>query len=209
MKKWKKILAVLLCLLFVQAPVLSLTEPVTVEAAAVKSGLKKEKGKYYFYVKGNKVKNTWRTIKVKSNGKTISYRYYFGKDGAAYMGKKVNGVNVPIVRKVNGKYYAFGTSARMVKGIYVINDKFWAFNSKTGVYEPGTSKQLRKASAYEKSAATLKLLLTKFIGKPGKSETLDSCYGDGKDMLYYYPNFMVNTFKNTKGKEIVLGIFAR
>lgn len=209
MKKWKKILAVMLCLLFVQAPAISLTAPVTVEAAAVKSGLKKEKGKYYFYVKGVKVKNTWRTIKVKSNGKTVSYRYYFGKDGAAYMGKKVNGVNVPIVRKVNGNYYAFGTTGRMVKGIYVINDKFWSFHTKTGVYDPGMSKQLRKASGYEKNAATLKMLLTKLFGKPSKTETLDSCYGDGKDMLYYYPNFMVNTFKNTKGREIVLGIFAR
>ena len=205
MKKWKKILAVMLCLLFVQAPVISMTEPVAVEAATVKSGLKKEKGKYYFYVKGNKVKNTWRTIKVKSNGKTVSYRYYFGKDGAAYMGRRVGGVNVPIVRNVNGKYYAFGTTARMVKGIYVINDKFWSFNSKTGVYEPGMSKQLRKASAYEKNAATLR----KLLGKPGKTEVLDSCYGDGKDLMLYYPNFVVNLFKNTKGKEIVLGIMAR
>lgn len=209
MKKWKKILAIMLCLLFVQAPVISLTAPVTVEAAAVKSGLKKEKGKYYFYVKGTKVKNAWRTIKTKSNGKTVSYRYYFGKDGAAYMGKKVSGVNVPAVKKINGNYYAFGTSARMLKGVYVINDKFYLFNKNTGVYDPGMSTQLRKASAYEKNAATLKKLLAKLFGKPSKTETLDSCYGDGKDMLYYYPNFMVNTFKNTKGREIVLGIFAR
>ncbi|MDO4277096.1 MAG: hypothetical protein Q4D16_25835 [Eubacteriales bacterium] len=205
MKKWKKILAVMLCLLFVQAPVISLTEPVVAEAAAVKSGLKKENGKYYFYVKGQRVKNTWKNVKTTSGGKTTVSRYYFGKDGAAYAGKRVNGMYVPAVKKINGKYYGFGVAARMLKGIYVVNDRFCVFNSKTGVLDSAKSNQLRKASTYERDAAQLR----KLLGKPRKTQVLDSCYGDGKDLMLYYPNFMVSLFKNTKGKEIVLGVLSK
>ncbi len=73
MKKWIKILSMVLCLILSQVPVL---EPVTtlqtVQAATtktVKNGLKKENGQYYYYVKGKKVKNTWKTVTV-TNSKT-------------------------------------------------------------------------------------------------------------------------------------------
>lgn len=92
MKKWIKILAMVLCLMLVQLPVL---EPVTtlqtVQAATtktVKNGLKKENGQYYYYVKGKKVKNAWKTVTV-TNSKThkkTSYRYYFTGTGRAYKG---------------------------------------------------------------------------------------------------------------------------
>ena len=55
MRKWIKILSMVLCLILSQVPVL---EPVTtlqtVQAATtktVKNGLKKENGQYYYYVK--------------------------------------------------------------------------------------------------------------------------------------------------------------
>lgn len=202
MKKWKKILALVLCLMFIQAPIVNIIQPVTVEAAAVKKGLKKEGGKYYFYDKGKRVKNTWKTVKVKKNGKIVSYRYYFGKNGAAYAGRLVYGLRTPAVKKINGKYYGFGISGRMIKGTYVINDKFFVFNSKTGVGDAARSKQLRKASAYQKDASALR----KMLGKPKKTQVMDSCYGDGKDVLLTYPTFCVSLFRNTSGKEIVLGI---
>ena len=69
MKKCKKILILVLCLLMVQIPVLTVSPAETVQAATVKSGLKKEKGKYYYYEKGKKVQNTWKTIKTKETGK--------------------------------------------------------------------------------------------------------------------------------------------
>ena len=59
MKKWMKVLAVVLCLCFLQTPVMEGVTSVTEVQAAVKKGLKKEKGKYYYYVRGRKVKNTW------------------------------------------------------------------------------------------------------------------------------------------------------
>lgn len=83
MKKLKKFFAVVLCLLFVAAPAASVAVPVTTQAA-VKTQLKKVKGNYYAYENGKKVCSKWRTIK---SGKT-SYRYYFGKNGAAYKADK-------------------------------------------------------------------------------------------------------------------------
>ena len=72
MKKWtKKILAAVLCLMMLQIPaaepligVKTLNGPSTAKAAKVKNGLKKEGGQYYYYVKGKKVKNTWKTVTV-------------------------------------------------------------------------------------------------------------------------------------------------
>ena len=56
-----------------------------------RQGLVKEKGKYYYYVinkngQSEKVTNKWKTVKVTKKGKIYSYRYYFGKNGAAYSG---------------------------------------------------------------------------------------------------------------------------
>lgn len=303
MKKWKRILAVILCLLCVQVPILPETGAVQVQAATAKSGLKKENGKYYYYSNGKKVKSIWKSITTTSNGKKVTYRYYFGKDGAAYAGKKVNGATQPALRKISGCYYAFdsygrmmtGTYAingiyrtfssstgkltgvvgengkyyyysgskkavntfktvkikgsdktkiykyyfgkdgaayqgkidmfgnavpvvkkigsyyygfnkyaRMLTGTYVINDKFYVFAS-DGKMDQTTTNKLRKASRENTNAATLRSLL----GKPQKTLTSDSCYGDGKDLLLYYPNFFVSLFKDKTGKEIVLGVMSK
>lgn len=201
MKKWKRILAIVLCLTFVSVPADVLTQPIAVEAAA-KSGLVKENGKYYYYAKGKILKNTWKTVAITSNGKKTNYRYYFGKDGAAYAGKKIYGINTPSVKKIDGKYYGFGVSGRMLKGTYVVSEKFYVFDSKTGIYDSVKSSRLRKASVYEKDAKDLK----KLLGKPKKTDVYQSCYGDGKDSVCYYSNFIVSYFRDKKGKEIVLGI---
>ncbi|MDO4340421.1 MAG: hypothetical protein Q4C91_20420 [Eubacteriales bacterium] len=205
MKKWVKFLGIIFCLLLVQTSIFAVKAPAIVQAGTVKSGLKKENGRYYYYAEGVKVKNTWKTIKTVSNGKTISGRYFFGRDGAAYAGKKVKGAKVPAVKKIGGKYYGFGISGRMLKGTYVINEKFYVFHSKTGVYDSERSVRLRKASEYEKDAKTLR----KLLGKPQKTVTRESCYGEGRESILYYPNFMVCLYKNEQGKEIVLGILGR
>ena len=86
MKK-PRMLALLLaaCIGLSQAPAAGLTieaqaasSTSSAKKAAKKSGLVREKGKYYYYSKGKKVKNTWKTIKKK--------KYYFGPDGAAKTG---------------------------------------------------------------------------------------------------------------------------
>lgn len=72
MKKWtKKILVAVLCLMMLQMPaaepliaVQTVQAASTAKVAKVKNGLKKEGGQYYYYVKGKKVKNTWKTVTV-------------------------------------------------------------------------------------------------------------------------------------------------
>lgn len=210
MKRWIRILLPLLCLTFLSAAVFQTAAPVTAEAASVKSGLKKENGNYYYYQSGKKIKNTWKTVKVRKNGKTVSYRYYFGKNGAAYKGTKTLGELDLAFKKINGKYYGFNASAQMLKGTYVKRSstgraQFYVFNSKTGVYDSAKTKKLRTASKYEKNAAALR----KLLGKPAKTVKLDSCYGSGKDLLLYYTNFIVTLYRSPSGKEIVLDLCGR
>lgn len=211
-KKQIHMFLMIFCLLFASVSAVYWLTPVSAEAAdtnAAKTGLVKEKGKYYFYVvnkdgKSEKITNKWRSVKVTSNGKTSTYRYYFGKDGAAYAGSVKLGVKTPAIRKVGTKYYGFDTYARMIKGIYVINDKFYAFNSKTGVYDSAKSSKLRKAYGYQKKAATLK----KLLGKPEKTENVTGCYGNGKEHILHYQNFVLNTGETAKGVEVIFGIMA-
>lgn len=201
MRKWKKLLVIILCLMMVQSPAVSLTQPQTVEAAAVKKGLKKEKGKYYFYENGKRVINKWKNITRVKNGKKTTERYYFGANGAAYAGKISYGCYTPVIKSVNGKKYAFGYSGRMLKGPIVIGERFYFMNKKTGVYDTAQTSKIRKAYGYQKDAAPLR----KLLGKPRKIKTMDSCYGDGKDLMLYYEHFLLSVYKNKQGKEIILG----
>ena len=201
-----RIVLMVFCLLFASVSAFCVLTPVSTKAATVKKGLVKENGKYYYYVvkkncESEKLKEKWKNIKVTKNGKTTTYRYYFGKNGAAYAGSVKFGVKTPAVKKIGSKYYGFGTDARMLKGTYIINDKFYVFNSKTGVYDNGKSTKLRKAYGYEKKASELK----KLLGKPKKTEKLNGCYGNGKEYILHYPNFVLNTAENGKGVEVILG----
>lgn len=200
------------CLLVVSTSAAFWFTPVSIKAADTsdtKTGLVKEKGKYYYYVlneegQPEKVTNKWKTIKITKNGKTSTYKYYFGKDGAAYAGSVKIGVKTPAVKKVGTKYYGFDVYARMLKGTYVINDKFYVLNSKTGVYDSTKSKKLRKAYSNTQNASQLK----KLLGKPEKTKSASSCLGL-KDYMIYYPNFVLYTTKMQKGVEVITGVTAR
>ena len=109
-------------------------------------------------------------------------------------------MNVPAVKKINGKVYGFGTEGRMLKGIYVVNGKFFVFDSKTGVVNPTKSARLRVASAYEKDASQLRSLL----GRPKKTKVMESCYGDGDDLILNYGTFYVNVFRNGRERKSFL-----
>lgn len=200
MKNWKKILAAVLCLTFTPVSAIPAVQTETVQAAEVKTGFKKENGKYYYYKNGERIRNTWKNITVQDGKKTKTGRYYFGANGAAYAGKKFYGVNTPAIKKIDGKTYGFGTEGRMLKGTYVVDGEFYAFNTKTGVYDPVRTNKLRKAAGYEKPSAELR----KLMGKPKKTVVVDGCYGDGKDYILYYSTYFVILSKN-KGKEVVLG----
>ncbi len=200
-KKWKKLLILLLCLLFVQAPALHLVSPMQA-AAASKKGLTVKKGNYYFYnAKGVKIKNKWKKVKG-------SY-YYFGSNGAAVKGKNEMGMSVPAFKTIDGKKYAFDPEGKRMSGVVIKNNKLFVFDSGSGVYDASATRKLRKAAGNGQPAGTLKTLLASWVGKPLKEEVIgDSCYGDGQDVLWYYKNFIVSVFRPTKGNELVMGIMA-
>ncbi|MEI3339492.1 MAG: hypothetical protein V8R80_05655 [Eubacterium sp.] len=193
-------------------------------STTAKNGLKKVKGKYYYYQNGKKIKSKWKTIKGK--------KYYFKKSGEAAVltckikgkyyifnkkGQLVTPKSTKIVTIGNEKYrvnakgqavggwtkskkYRFYENGKMVTGIEVFNEKFYYFNA-SGKYNAEKTAQLRKAAKYEKDFSDLKAL----IGEPKKAKYYDGCYGDGKDGILTYDKFTVYTYKATDGSEIFMG----
>lgn len=203
MKKLRSRLLFVFCMLLAVGT-LFCAYPAQKVLAAQKNGLtySKTEGQYFFYEKGKKVKNDWRTT-------DSGYKYYFDKHGTAYAAENMFGTKHNIVvKKINKKYYGFDNKGRMVKGLYVSDaGKFYYFNTKTGVYSSATSKKYRTASGYMKNAAALR----KLLGKPVKTRTSDSCFTPngktGKDVILTYKRYTVSLFKDNKtGKEYCLSV---
>lgn len=204
MKKVKLCIAALLLGICLQVPAAVVMEAPRAEAAA-KSGLVKSNKKYYYYKKGKKVKNKWVNVKVK--GKT--YKYYFGKNGAAYTG----------VKTIKGKIYCFNAKARMQKscwykkkyylgsngaaytGIRAIDGVLYAFGE-NGVLDSAKTQLLQQNSTQGADAAALKAIL----GEPVRSSYSASCMTyegqAGDDGIWEYENFTIYTFRYGE-KEIV------
>ena len=90
-------------------------EPDTVEPQPVLQGLiRDENGHLFYYKDGVKIKNTWKTV----NGS----KYYFGKSGKAYVGK----------RKVGKATYYFAVNGKRKTGWRTINGKKYYFSPKNG-----------------------------------------------------------------------------
>ena len=90
-------------------------EPDTVEPQPVLQGLiRDENGHLFYYKDGVKLKNTWKTV----NGS----KYYFGKSGKAYVGK----------RKVGKATYYFAVNGKRKTGWRTINGKKYYFSPKNG-----------------------------------------------------------------------------
>lgn len=90
-------------------------EPDTVEPQPVLQGLiRDENGHLFYYKDGVKLKNTWKTV----NGS----KYYFGKSGKAYVGK----------RKVGKATYYFSVNGKRKTGWRTINGKKYYFSPKNG-----------------------------------------------------------------------------
>lgn len=221
MKKTKRFLAVVLCMLLMLTPLAVVAETVTVQAAGpqtVKVKLDKKTGKRYGYDENNqKVTQQW--------GVTVKgFRYYFGKNGAAYQADQdMVGKYGILMKKINGKYYGFDVSGHTVKGIRVGSvsmyeiPKLYYFNPKTGAVDK------KKTSLYRKYAATSTLAkqnnaskIKKILGKykkctisKGNTCMLD---GNGKDVTYTYDYVQLNVVRPTgKGSsaEVVASITAR
>ena len=90
-------------------------EPDTVEPQPVLQGLiRDENGNLFYYKDGVKIKNAWKTV----NGS----KYYFGKSGKAYVGK----------RKVGKATYYFAVNGKRKTGWRTINGKKYYFSPKNG-----------------------------------------------------------------------------
>ena len=221
MKGLKKALAVVLCMLLMLTPLAVVAETVTVQAAGpqtVKVKQDKKTGKRYGYdEKNQKVTQQW--------GVTASgYRYYFGKNGAAYQADPyMVGKYGILIKKIGTQYYGFDVNGHTVKGIRVgrINmydaQKLYYFNPKTGAVDK------KKTSLYRKYAATSTLAkqnnaskIKKILGKykkctisKGNTCMLD---GNGKDVTYTYDYVQLYVVRPTgKGSsaEVVASITAR
>ena len=221
MKKFKKLFAVMLCLLMMLTPVISDQQAVTVQAATKMTAVKQVKtksGKRYGYdAKGKMIKNQWG----KSSSGCI---YYFQKNGAAYQADKDTvGKYGILIKKIDKVYYGFDVSGHTVKGIRVGSismydiPKLYYFNPKTGAVDN------KKTSLYRKYAATSTLAkqnnaskIKKVLGKYKKCTVSKSntCMldGNGKDVTYVYGYVQLNVVRPTgKGSsaEVVASITVR
>ena len=221
MKKTKRFLAVVLCMLLMLTPLAVVAETVTVQAAGpqtVKVKLDKKTGKRYGYDENNqKVTQQWG---VTAKG----FRYYFGKNGAAYQADQdMVGKYGILMKKINGKYYGFDVSGHTVKGIRVGSvsmyeiPKLYYFNPKTGAVDKKKTSLYRKYAATstlakQNNASKIKKVLLKYkkctISK-GNTCMLD---GNGKDVTYTYDYVQLNVVRPTgKGSsaEVVASITVR
>lgn len=221
MKKTKRFFAVVLCMLLMLTPLAVVAETVTVQAAGpqtVKVKLDKKTGKRYGYDENNqKVTQQWG---VTAKG----FRYYFGKNGAAYQADQdMVGKYGILMKKINGKYYGFDVSGHTVKGIRVGSvsmyeiPKLYYFNPKTGAVDKKKTSLYRKYAATstlakQNNASKIKKVLGKYkkcIISKGNTCMLD---GNGKDVTYTYDYVQLNVVRPTgKGSsaEVVASITVR
>lgn len=200
MKKLKRFLAVILCLVLIQAPLQMIAHPVTVQAAS--GELVTKKGNKYYYFKGKKQVNCWKRI----DGEY----YYFGKNGAAYMAEKIDGIKYNIVvKKIKDTYYGFDNEGHRVGGLNsTMAGNLFYFSPKSGVYAPKTTAKYRAAAKTGVYSAGLH----KLLGKPLKTEKLtDLCVNWGTTgKNYIYKKYELQTVYDAKvKKERVLGLWVR
>jgi len=84
------------------------------EKKPVLNGLVRKNGKTFYYKNGTKITDRFKTVD--------GYKYYFGKSGKAYTGK----------RKVNENYYYFSKTGKMKKGWITIDKNKYYFSKKSG-----------------------------------------------------------------------------
>lgn len=137
-----------ICIIFVS---FLLCFPECVSAKSSESGLVKEGKSYVYYVRGERLKDAWKTIKDKKTGK--KYKYYFGENGKAIvsgsvrLGDKVyvfdrkgrliqKGKNVMVT--LNGKTYYVDKNGQAVTGWLKIKHKVYLADSRGRFYKRRT-----------------------------------------------------------------------
>lgn len=90
-------------------------QPDTEDPEPVLQGLiRDDDGNLFYYVDGVELKNSWKTVK--------GSKYYFGKNGKAYTGKK----------KIGKATYFFADNGKRKTGWKTINDKKYYFSTRNG-----------------------------------------------------------------------------
>lgn len=163
--------------------------------AAAKSGLVTSGKKIYYYENGQKVKSCWKKVK--------GYKYYFGKNGVAYMAPKTAGMSKNVVcKKIGSARYCFDQKGRlMTKGVYADVDGN-AYYLKGGKVVEAKTKKIQKALTYLSDAKQIR----SYLGKPKKTTSSSSCFRDGgTDLMLTYTNVTLSLYRDDKtGKEQVL-----
>lgn len=145
-------------------------EPDTEEPQPVLQGLIRDENGYLFYYKdGVKLKNTWKTV----NGS----KYYFGKSGKAYVGK----------RKVGKATYYFADNGKRKTGWRTIDGKKFYFSPKNGKMVTG-----KKTISHYLCYFNEKGVLTRKIDKNKKMVALT--YDDGPSI--YTPRVLKTLKEN-------------
>lgn len=145
-------------------------EPDTEEPQPVLQGLiRDENGHLFYYKDGVKLKNTWKTV----NGS----KYYFGKSGKAYVGK----------RKVGKATYYFADNGKRKTGWRTINGKKYYFSPKNGKMITG-----KKTISHYLCYFNEKGVLTRKIDKNKKMVALT--YDDGPSI--YTPRVLKTLKEN-------------
>ncbi len=206
MKKFRKICLALMLALTLQAAVVPAL-PAAQTWAASRKGLVKSGKKYYYYKKGSKIKNKWKKVSVKG----VKYRFYFGKNGAAYRAKSLflNAYNVKLF-KIGKKKYGFDNYSHAVApGIYVDgSSRIYVFEKK-GVYSDKKTKALRAALPKGKISTDMYSRVIAKLGRPKKVTEGNSCSGWNAvdpftDLSLVYEHFEVQLVRNDKTKAYML-----
>lgn len=192
------------------------------------TGLKKEKGAYYYYKNGKMQKSKWIEVGssryyFRSNGKAAvaptrikGVWYVFAKNGKLQKGKagviKVDGASYRVKKDGSARKGWDGKklyldNGRMATGVVLYEDKLYAFSGK-GVVNDSLSKKLRSAAKVDKDAKQLLALLNK-VEKPQKIRSEESCYNlngmTGKDVMYVYATCTLSFFKGSDGVTYYVG----
>lgn len=145
-------------------------EPDTEEPQPVLQGLiRDENGHLFYYKDGVKLKNTWKTV----NGS----KYYFGKSGKAYVGK----------RKVGKATYYFADNGKRKTGWRTINGKKYYFSPKNGKMVTGKKTIFHYLCYFDEKG-----VLTRKIDKNKKMVALT--YDDGPSI--YTPRVLKTLKEN-------------
>ena len=203
MKKFHKICLALMLALTMQAAVVPAL-PAAQTWAASRKGLVKSGKKYYYYKKGAKIKNKWKKVSVKG----VKYRFYFGKNGAAYRAKSLflNAYNVKLFKK---KYGFDNYSHVVAHGIYVDgSSKIYVFEKK-GVYSKKKTKALRAALPKGQISTDMYNRVIAKLGRPKKVTEANSCSGWNAvdpftDISLVYSHFEVQLVRNDRTKAYML-----